>query len=128
MENVSVLGQNIKRIRQSKNISSTALAKMADIGVSTISQIETGKRQTLQGATINKIANALNVSVNDLLGENGVVNFETDEFCDIMSILINSKFLKIDGKQMSHEEKILLQTEVTMFLSAIRYQRLKDRE
>lgn len=128
MENVSVLGQNIKRIRQSKNISSTALAKMADIGVSTISQIETGKRQTLQGATINKIANALNVSVNDLLGENGIVNFETDEFCDIMSILINSKFLKIDGKQMSHEEKILLQTEVTMFLSAIRYQRLKDRE
>lgn len=128
MENVSVLGQNIKRIRQSKNISSTTLAKMADIGVSTISQIETGKRQTLQGATINKIANALNVSVNDLLGENGIVNFETDEFCDIMSILINSKFLKIDGKQMSHEEKILLQTEVTMFLSAIRYQRLKDRE
>ena len=128
MENVSVLGQNIKRIRQSQNISSTTLAKMADIGVSTISQIETGKRQTLQGATINKIANALNVSVNDLLGENGVVNFETDEFCDIMSILINSKFLKIDGKQMSHEEKILLQTEVTMFLSAIRYQRLKDRE
>lgn len=128
MENVSVLGQNIKRIRQSQNISSTTLAKMADVGISTISQIETGKRQTLQGATINKIANALNVSVNDLLGENGVVNFETDEFCDIMSILINSKFLKIDGKQMSHEEKILLQTEVTMFLSAIRYQRLKDRE
>lgn len=128
MNQISILGQNIKRIRQSKNISAALLSKLAGVGAATISQIESGKRQTLQGDTINKIAAAFNVSVNELLGEDGMINFETNDLCDILSIILNGNFLELDGSTMTYEEKLLLQTNMTMFISAIRYQREKDRD
>lgn len=122
----STLGTNIKRIREMHNISAYELAKKAAVGAATISEIENGKRQTLQGNTINKIANALNVSVNDLLSDGETINFETNDICDLLSIILSSESIELDKVKLSHEEKILLETDITMFISAIRYKRLKD--
>ena len=51
---ISELGLNIRKIREIRKISAYELAKRANIGSSTISQIETGKRKTLKGDTCQR--------------------------------------------------------------------------
>lgn len=72
MKNVSELGKNIKKLRKNKGFSSYKLAKNANVGISTISQIESGNRQSLNSNTIEKIATALEVSTGILLSTNEV--------------------------------------------------------
>ncbi len=61
--NVSILGKNIKRIRELKGISAYRLAKDAHVGASTISEIESGIRQSLNSVSMRKIAEALDVPI-----------------------------------------------------------------
>ncbi|HCL4479994.1 TPA: helix-turn-helix domain-containing protein [Clostridium botulinum] len=72
MKNISELGKNIKKLRKNKGFSSYKLAKNANVGISTISQIESGNRQSLNSNTIEKIATALEVSTGMLLSTNEV--------------------------------------------------------
>lgn len=67
MKNMSEkLGRNLKRIRSAKNMSQGDIARALGIDRGYISNIENGKRNPTL-ATITKLAEALNVSVNDLL-------------------------------------------------------------
>jgi transcriptional regulator with XRE-family HTH domain len=59
------VGREIRRIREEKGWSQTKLAAAADMGVSGISQIETGARNP-SAVTLWKIAEALGVQVGDL--------------------------------------------------------------
>jgi transcriptional regulator with XRE-family HTH domain len=59
------VGREIRRIREGKGWSQTKLAAAADMGVSGISQIETGARNP-SAVTLWKIAEALGVEVGDL--------------------------------------------------------------
>lgn len=60
------LGGNLKRIRTAKNLSQGAIARKLEVHRSYISGIENGKRNPTL-ATIDKLAKALNVSVDKLL-------------------------------------------------------------
>lgn len=124
---ISDLGKNIRNIRTEKKMSIVKLAEIAGIGNSTISQIESGRRQTLQGATIEKIANALEVSTSDLLGDETQSRFETNDALDILNIMMYADFVTFDGVPFSDEERILLETNIRMSLDAIRYDRLKKK-
>jgi len=60
------LGENIKRIRAEKNMTQGDLCRALDLDRAYISNVENGnKNPTL--ATIEKIAGALSVSVDELL-------------------------------------------------------------
>jgi transcriptional regulator with XRE-family HTH domain len=59
------VGREIRRMRERKGWSQTKLAAAADMGVSGISQIETGARNP-SAVTLSKIAEALGVGVADL--------------------------------------------------------------
>jgi len=60
------LGENLKRVRAKKKLSQGALARLLGVDKGYISNIESGnKNPTL--ATIERLANALDVKVNDLL-------------------------------------------------------------
>jgi len=59
------IGREIRQAREAKGWSQTKLAAAADMGVSGISQIETGTRNP-SVATLSKIAKALEVEVADL--------------------------------------------------------------
>jgi len=59
------VGQEIRRLREEKGWSQTKLAAAADMGVSGVSQIETGARNP-SAITLAKLANALGVEVADL--------------------------------------------------------------
>lgn len=59
------VSKNIREFRQKKGISQDHLSKDADVTLNTIVKIETGKIRIPH--TLKKIAQALDVSVNDLL-------------------------------------------------------------
>jgi transcriptional regulator with XRE-family HTH domain len=65
-ENIS-LGENIKKLRKDKGLTQDKLSEITKISIASIQRYESGKRQpNIQ--TVNKFAQALNVSLDDLVG------------------------------------------------------------
>jgi len=60
------VSDNIRKIRQKKDISQDRLSKEADLALNTIVKIETGESPNPTVETLEKIAKALGVSVADL--------------------------------------------------------------
>lgn len=87
---ISILGLNIKRIREEKGISAYRLAKDANVGVSTISQIETGKRQSLNSKTAEKIATTLGVSVDELMTTESDVEYVVTDIEQTIKLIFTS--------------------------------------
>jgi len=64
---MSTIGKNIKRLRQEKELSQDKLSKLADLSLNTVVKIELDESPNPTIETIQKIAKALGVSVDDLL-------------------------------------------------------------
>ena len=64
---MSTIGKNIKRYRQDKGLSQDKLSKLADLSLNTVVKIELGESPNPTIETIQRIAKALEVSVDDLL-------------------------------------------------------------
>lgn len=60
------LGENLKKIRAKRKLSQGALARLLEVDKGYISNIENGKKNPTL-ATIERLANALGVSVDELL-------------------------------------------------------------
>ncbi len=63
----NLIGKNVRRIRQEKGISQDRLSKLADLSLNTIVNIELGGNLNPTIETLTKIANALEVKVDDLI-------------------------------------------------------------
>lgn len=61
-----MIGNTIKQIRTNKGISKSELARRANTAVSNIHNIETGASKNPGWYTILKIANALEIDINEL--------------------------------------------------------------
>ena len=70
------LGERIAQTRKSKKLSQESLAELADITATNLSHIERGKIKT-SIETLVAIANALNVTTNDLLCDS--LDYSTQE-------------------------------------------------
>lgn len=64
---MSTIGKNIKKYRQEKELSQDKLSKLADLSLNTVVKIELDESPNPTIETIQKIAKALGVSVDDLL-------------------------------------------------------------
>ena len=64
---ISTIAKNIKRIRKKKGISQDKLSKLADVAYNTIIKIESGAIQNPTIETVQKIAKALGVSLDELI-------------------------------------------------------------
>lgn len=64
---MSTIGKYIKRLRQEKELSQDKLSKLADLSLNTVVKIELDDSPNPTIETIQKIAKALGVSVDDLL-------------------------------------------------------------
>ncbi len=64
---MSIIGKNIKRLRQEKELSQDKLSKLTDLSLNTVVKIELDESPNPTIETIQKIAKALGVSVDDLL-------------------------------------------------------------
>lgn len=65
--NQSKIADNIKKHRNKLGISQDRLSKLADVTYNTIIKIEAGANKNPTIETLQKIARALNVGVDDLL-------------------------------------------------------------
>lgn len=63
----NMIGKNIKKFRQEKGISQDRLSKLADLSLNTIVNIESGGNPNPTIETLNKIAAALSVTINELI-------------------------------------------------------------
>ena len=61
------ISKNIKKLRQAKGLSQDSLSKAADVSYNSIIKLETGGITNPTIETLQKIAKALDVSVDDLL-------------------------------------------------------------
>lgn len=57
----------VKKLREKLGLSQEKLARLADVSNNTIINIESGKQQNPTVETIKKIANALGVSIEELV-------------------------------------------------------------
>ena len=64
---MSILSQNLRKFRKIKRLSQEKLARLADVANNTIIKIEAGKNQNPTLETLKKVAQALGVSVDDLI-------------------------------------------------------------
>ncbi|MGE3287241.1 MAG: helix-turn-helix domain-containing protein [Pseudonocardia sp.] len=65
---IAVIGRNVRRFRQQRNVSASSLARFATISKATLLKIEQGEANPTVG-TISALANALDVTIIDLLTE-----------------------------------------------------------
>lgn len=63
-----MLAENIKSIRKKKGLTQEKLARLADISNNTLVKIEMGMAKEPTITTITKIADALEVSIDTLVG------------------------------------------------------------
>jgi len=68
MPNSQNLAKNIGRLRKSKGLSQEKLARLADVANNTLIKMESGKNQNPTLETLKKVAKALEVSVDELIG------------------------------------------------------------
>ena len=61
------LAKNIKKLRNAKNLSQEKLARLADVANNTIIKMESGENKNPTLETLQKVAKALNVSVDELI-------------------------------------------------------------
>jgi len=66
---ISTVAKNIKKHRKEKGLSQDKLSRLADVSHATIIKIESGGIQSPTIGTVQKIAKALGVSVDDLIGK-----------------------------------------------------------
>ena len=64
---IPTISKNIKKLRKAKDLSQDKLSRLADVSHATIIKIESGGIQSPTIDTVQKIAKALNVSVEDLI-------------------------------------------------------------
>ena len=64
---LSTIAKNIKKYRDKLGISQDKLSKLAGVTLHTIAKIETGSTPDPRIETLRKIADALGVSVDDLI-------------------------------------------------------------
>jgi transcriptional regulator with XRE-family HTH domain len=76
-----MIGNNLKRLRKEKKMSLRALSEKADVSKSTLSDIENESVKSTTITTLEKIADALDVSVGYLIGEstNYIIDKQLEE-------------------------------------------------
>jgi len=64
---ISTIAKNIKKYRKEKGLSQDKLSRLADVSHATIIKIESGGIQSPTIDTVQKIAKALGIGVDDLI-------------------------------------------------------------
>jgi len=67
MSNNQNLSKNVKRLREAKGLSQEKLARLADVANNTLIKMETGENKNPTLETLKKVAQALDVSVDELI-------------------------------------------------------------
>lgn len=119
---ISILGKNIKEYRNNRGWSLKKLTEIAEVGYATIYDLENGKKQNINSTTLEKVANALEVSTNELLGID-IVGHTVDDILDTVEAIFESDELKIDDIKLTSKEKEILKSIYINGIDIIRLMR-----
>jgi len=64
---MSNIARNLRKLRETKKLSQERLARLADVANNTIVKIEAGKNKNPTLITLKKIANALEIPIEEFL-------------------------------------------------------------
>jgi len=64
---ISQIGKNLKKLRKQKGLSQDRLSKLADVSYNTVIKLESGGITNPTIETLQKLAKALGVSIDDLI-------------------------------------------------------------
>ncbi len=120
---ISLLGKNIKEQRTKKGWSLKKLTETANVGYATIYDLENGKKQNINSTTLGKIASALEVTTNDLLGLE-VVEYTVSDFEGTIDAIFDSYELQIDNIELTSKEKDILKSICKNGIDIIKLMRL----
>lgn len=120
---ISIEGQNIKKIREQKKIGITELAKKAQVGIATISELESGIRKRPSGSTLKKIADALDVNMNEILGIAEETDYDIVDMEEMFKFLLDANEMEIDGIVLNNEDKNELDAMFKATIALIRQKR-----
>lgn len=119
---ISLLGKNIKEYRSKKGWSLKRLTEIAEVGYATIYDLENGKKQNINSTTLEKVANALETSTNELLGID-VIEHTVDDISATIEAIFESDELEIDGIKLTSKEKDILKSIYINGIDIIRLMR-----
>lgn len=119
---ISLLGKNIKEYRIKKGWSLKKLTEIAEVGYATIYDLENGKKQNINSTTLEKVANALETSTNELLGID-VIEHTVNDIPDTIDAIFESDELEIDGIELTAKEKDILKSIYKNGIDVIRLMR-----
>lgn len=124
MKEISILGKNIKRIRELKNIPRTKLSIISKVGTTTLYDIEHGNSQSLGTINLEKVAKALNVNTSELLNEQEIKIKDID---DILVFIKGNEFIA-DNKTLTDYERYILMHSLDSAINIINYGRNKGKK
>lgn len=120
--NISELGQNIKKYRGQRNWTLSKLKQESSVGYATLHDIENGKSQSLNSSNLEKVASALGVGTNELLGID-VIEYTVDDLDGTLDAILESDDLKLDGILITSDEKEDLKELFTFCKNTLRRRR-----
>lgn len=121
---ISDLGKNVKRIREDKGWTLNKLKQESGIGYATLHDLENGKTQNLNSNNLLKVANALDMTIDDLLGnEYEVEELVVDDIEETLMKILESDELKYEGILMTVNEKGILKDYIMSGLESIKRKR-----
>lgn len=124
-----MFGENIRRIRENKELGLNELSRLSGVNASYISALERNEKQNPTITTLKKLADTLEVTIDELMKlesitkgkENdtsltGIVNKTTD-IKEIMELILSQPVLTLNGKVLNDESKIALANAIKMGLA-----------
>nr|WP_278678625.1 helix-turn-helix transcriptional regulator [Clostridium paraputrificum] len=120
---ISVLGENIKKIRLERNFTIQQLSELANVGKATISQIENGNRRSLRSETVEKIAYALNVTTDDLFSSKTDKEYIVSDLLETVDFILQDDEIAIDNIALNQNEKAQFRFAVELAIATIRNNR-----
>lgn len=113
---MTILGVNIKKLRDRAGMSITDLNKLSGVGRSTISEIESGKAKDSKGNTINALAKAFGVNPGTLTEMEIEHEYVITDIEEAMELILNQETLMLHGEILNDEAKIQLSNSIKMAL------------
>lgn len=116
---ISILGQNIRKIRNQRNLGVNELSRLSGVSRSSISMIETGKLKSLSNENLIKIADVLNVTRDTLLGLENNIEYDLTELSDIFKAILKTSDLRLDNIPLSYSELKELDIELKFVIKKL---------
>lgn len=113
---VTILGENIKKIRERAGLSIRKLADISGVSKSVISEIESGKSQKPRYETISKLAIALNTTTDILTDMEYEYEYVVTDVREALEIILSQENLTLNGEELKDEAKTQLINSIKMGL------------